>query len=576
MSSTNESPDIDNVRKKQKGVINNEDELTWEKGKNFLISVVFILLLVFSYFSLSGLILFGCKVAQSGLMPTEENCFPYEDEKCECNFGEIKTTCNIFETFWEDVKKSEKINFIIPPLMPLKDDNIDKEKIEKIKELTEEFKTMYENTDIYNTFLEKFESINELNSGEILKYINKYMFKENTENSVLNWLRNKKLSSESSLLYYFYSIFQTIFVYDFKFLETIFEWLNNLPEWLVVLFGPIIVIFLSAIWVGASSIGYILLSIYNLRFFTKERKKYDNILNKQEITVDQWESFPDSDKWGQRNDYMSWWWGVICGLIMLCCFLIINAFSGPVSVVIFICCLITMFSYVGFMNKNPVTVSNIVVETLGQYKKLLAFIITILVINSAFSNIGTITGISAIVVVISIYFQWLPITIFQAFNFDNLSPFDDTYKQNTKTCSCPTTNPDIHIKYDTTSIWDLLGDLQVPITTNDTFVDDSSNNATNNATNNAPIDASTSENASSTSTSENASSTSTSENASSTSTSENASSGAPIDATNPVSENSIPVSENTSNPNLNLKGGGKKIKNKSLSKYKNKYNVLKY
>ena len=33
---------------------------------------------------------------------------------------------------------------------------------------------------------------------------------------------------------------------------------------------------------------------------------------------------------------------------------------------------------------------------------------------------------------------------------------------------------------------------------------------------------------------------------------------------------------NTSNPNLNLKGGGKKIKNKSLSKYKNKYNVLKY
>ena len=47
MSSTNESPDIDNVRKKQKGVINNEDELTWEKGKKFLISVVFILLIVF-------------------------------------------------------------------------------------------------------------------------------------------------------------------------------------------------------------------------------------------------------------------------------------------------------------------------------------------------------------------------------------------------------------------------------------------------------------------------------------------------------------------------------------------------
>ena len=61
------------------------------------------------YFGLSGFVLYGCKVAQANLMPTSENCAPYE--KLDPTFSSDKTECNIFETFFESETKSEKIYF---------------------------------------------------------------------------------------------------------------------------------------------------------------------------------------------------------------------------------------------------------------------------------------------------------------------------------------------------------------------------------------------------------------------------------------------------------------------------------
>lgn len=36
---------------------------------------------VFVYFALGGLVLYGCKLAQSNILPTDSNCFPYTDKK---------------------------------------------------------------------------------------------------------------------------------------------------------------------------------------------------------------------------------------------------------------------------------------------------------------------------------------------------------------------------------------------------------------------------------------------------------------------------------------------------------------
>ena len=57
-----ESPDINKKKKEQNGD-DIDNQFTWENSKQFLISVVYLIILVLGYFGLSGFILFGCKVA---------------------------------------------------------------------------------------------------------------------------------------------------------------------------------------------------------------------------------------------------------------------------------------------------------------------------------------------------------------------------------------------------------------------------------------------------------------------------------------------------------------------------------
>lgn len=65
------------------------------KIKGFITSLIAIIALILLYFTSGGLILFVCKLAQSNILPTETNCYPYTDNKP--NVENIKT--NIFTTF---------------------------------------------------------------------------------------------------------------------------------------------------------------------------------------------------------------------------------------------------------------------------------------------------------------------------------------------------------------------------------------------------------------------------------------------------------------------------------------------
>ena len=73
---------------------------------SFITSVISIFIVILLYFSGSGLILFVCKLAQSDVLPTEENCYPYTDSKP--NIQSIQT--NVFTTF-TDPEMSMKMEF---------------------------------------------------------------------------------------------------------------------------------------------------------------------------------------------------------------------------------------------------------------------------------------------------------------------------------------------------------------------------------------------------------------------------------------------------------------------------------
>lgn len=72
----------------------------------FVTSILSVIIYLLIYFSLSGLVLYGCKIGQSNILPTDNKCYPYSETKP--NIDNIPI--NIFNTFTEP-QLSMKINF---------------------------------------------------------------------------------------------------------------------------------------------------------------------------------------------------------------------------------------------------------------------------------------------------------------------------------------------------------------------------------------------------------------------------------------------------------------------------------
>jgi hypothetical protein len=103
-TTTSDTSAIDN--KKQEENSSSDSANLASNIVSFIISIITIFIVVLIYFSSSGLILFVCKVAQSNILPTEENCYPYTENKPVIQ--PIKT--NIFTTF-TDPEMSMKLEF---------------------------------------------------------------------------------------------------------------------------------------------------------------------------------------------------------------------------------------------------------------------------------------------------------------------------------------------------------------------------------------------------------------------------------------------------------------------------------
>lgn len=112
--------------------------------KKFIISVITIILVIVIYFSYSGFILFGCKLAQSNILPTEEKCYPYSDKKPDIQ----PIQANIFTTF-TDPQLSMKMSF---PYNEYNSSN-------KVLDLFRSYKEEYNSNFLANYFISIIESL---------------------------------------------------------------------------------------------------------------------------------------------------------------------------------------------------------------------------------------------------------------------------------------------------------------------------------------------------------------------------------------------------------------------------------
>ena len=351
MSSTSDTSAID----EKKGEDTEFEDNLGKDITKFLMSLLVIVLGLIIYFSLGSCVLYGCKIAQSNILPTDEKCMPYESR--EPNIQPIQI--NIFETMFKDPALSPKISF---------------------------------------------------------------PYLKNNKNTILDILRDYKQKPNSHFLVnYFISIMESLLTFNFSALNTFLNLLNQVPEFLILIFGPIIMMFCTSIILVIDFFYVIFLWFYQMSWFFSEN------LNTSDTGKPKWES-----SLGLIKSFTGCLLVFLFFIIFWVGLLVIPfiPFIAPLTMLISI---FTILSCKGEMNNKVVSILSIIKDVFKYNKLTITSIITFFVILCAFATLGGLAGGVSIFTVALIYFGILSINIFNPINEDNLSKVV-SYDQAKRTC----------------------------------------------------------------------------------------------------------------------------------------------
>lgn len=387
MSDTNNTSTIDKKKDDSNPTSN------FENIKNFLKSISLVLLQLIIYFTLSALVLYACKLGQSNILPTVEKCFPYTQSMPKFPNDNNGIPINIFNTF-SDPPLSMKINFP------------------------------------YNEF--------------------------NASNKIITLFREYKEKSDSNFLVnYFISIIESMIHFNYSAYSYLLNILNGIPEILIILFGPFLFAFITCFIFIYDNIYLIYLWFWNMSWFFK--KNMNNDTNKKtnffpdfgDIEMTELNAKkPISKQNGGDGTLPNWqyikitkisdWFDYGCAfaLVFLFCILFwVILFSLPVlpTITIFMC-IINGLGYEGMINNKSASCLTIIKDLFKYYKVSMMSVLSIFVVISAFSNLGTISGVFSIITIALIYFDIISIDLFKAASEEGLTTLSN-YKQANKSCN---------------------------------------------------------------------------------------------------------------------------------------------
>jgi len=314
----------------------------------FIVYVIMAIITILLYFSASGLVLFVCKVAQSNILPTDEKCAPYADGKIDVE--KIKT--NIF-TSSTNPKMSMKL------------------------EIPNDYKNDYIN---------------------------------NSKYFLINMLKKYKEKSNSHyLVNYLISIVEPLMQLDYTFINFTMSWLNVLPEYLIVYFGPIIVAGLMVICFILNVIYFCYLWFANLGWMFKIN------INFAGVGKPWWQSVPIF------LAPTKWFLSLLLMIIVILIFFFGTRYLMVIPIAVLSYCMISCLLYAGLLNGKNVLSPSIVLELFKYYKLLIISLIIFSVIPLAFLQLGIVPGIVLVIVLIICYCQVKDFDIFKPIPEANLS-----------------------------------------------------------------------------------------------------------------------------------------------------------
>jgi hypothetical protein len=342
-------------KKAQQNSVSNSTKQIFKNTWSFLISTLFILSIVIGYVFLSSIVLYECKLAQSNILPTILECYPYTSNNVDIE----KINTNIFISNTEP-PSSAKLNF------------------------------PYD--------------------------------KYNSKNIILDMFRKYKEHPRSSFLTnYVIAILEGLINHSNNAFTIFFNFLNTLPEILIVTIGPII----SLVYFGLMQIMGLFVFIYyyfsEMKWFFKENVNTDS--NSKPVWKDVGITSPVN--------------AGIAMLLVFCFFILfwILLFTvTPIAVIfIFYACLFMTFGYKCEFNNKNATMFTIIQETFKYYKVTITTLLSILIIMNTFTNLGAIPGVISLFTILLIYYKYISIGIFDPVKTLDTSPLS-TLDQAIKKC----------------------------------------------------------------------------------------------------------------------------------------------
>lgn len=357
-SSGSDTNIIDSKRKEEKSDSNTFAD-AFKQIRNFVLTSIVFIIIVFVHFGMGGLVLYGCKLAQSNILPTKIDCSPYTNSDPKIQSVES----NIFETTFANPNVSQKIKF------------------------------PYDEKNKSNDFIE-----------------------------TLNGFKNDPQASAISN--YFISILENILCFNYSYFNFGLNKMNEiLPEFLVVLFGPLIMFVYSIFLFLIDNIYIIYLWFSNMGWlFTKNT-------NEDESKPPKWElvSFLEP---------INYWIGFVL-VFVFSILLLLSYFTLSMPFILGLLLILTlgsMITYTSVFNGKTANAGKMMLEVFKNYKITMTIIISIFIVISVFANMGIIQGIVSIIVLAFIYFGILRINLFNP-EQQNVKTALTSYKQAKKTCT---------------------------------------------------------------------------------------------------------------------------------------------
>ena len=286
------------------------------------------------------LVLYGSKVGQSNILPTNINCFPYTDD------------------------------------------------IPDIKEI------------LINIFTKNKQSM-------------KIKFPPDSKNALLDIFREYKNESSSHFLAnYFISIIESLLSFNFSSFNFMLNGMNSIPESVILLLGPILFpIFLSFLFI-TDCFYFIYLWFSEMSWFFKENQNKDTDNKPNWVNI----SFIEPINYAFA-------FGLVFLFVIL--FFVFGITTLPVLPLITITwCIFTCLFTKSVLNNKPTNILDIISMSFQLYKVPLMIIMSIFLILTVFSSLGSVPGIISIFIILLIYFKIIPIDL-----YNNMRETENMYSQ---------------------------------------------------------------------------------------------------------------------------------------------------